>query len=58
MQIDWDATGDWATRRGLAYTSFEDLVSKEDVYALVKAEVNEANERLARVEQVRAFRLV
>ncbi|MEE2789523.1 MAG: AMP-binding protein [Myxococcota bacterium] len=58
IQIDWDATGDWATRRGLAYTSFEDLASKDAVRALIKDEINAANERLARVEQVRAFRLL
>ena len=58
IQIDWDATGDWATRRELAYTSFEDLTKKQDVYDLVKSEIAAANDRLAPVEQIKAFRLL
>ena len=58
IQIDLEATGDWATRRELPYTSFEDLTTKPAVEELIKAEVNAANERLVRVEHVRAFRLL
>lgn len=57
IQIDFDAVGDWATRRKITYTSFDDLAAKEEVRALIEDEVNEANERLARVESVREFRL-
>ena len=58
IQIDLEATGDWATRRDLTYTSFEDLSGKADVEQLIKDEVRIANERLVRVEQVRSFRLL
>ncbi|MDP6539602.1 MAG: AMP-binding protein [Planctomycetota bacterium] len=58
IQIEPDAVGDWAARRKLPYTSFEDLSSKEEVRALIAVEVGEANEALARVEQVREFRLL
>ena len=58
IQIDLEATGDWATRRELTYTSFEDLTGKADVEQLIREEVRVANERLVRVEQVRAFRLL
>jgi len=57
IQVDADATMDWAARQGLGATSFEDLTSREPVRALVEGEIASANERLARVEQVRAFRL-
>jgi long-chain acyl-CoA synthetase len=58
IQIDLDATGDWATRQGITYTSFSDLVSKPEVTALIQSDVHRANERLAKVEHVRAFRLL
>ena len=58
IQIDADAVGDWATRRGIPYTSYEDLSGRAEIETLVKDEVARCNEHLARVEQVRAFRLL
>ena len=58
IQIDADAVGDWATRRALPYTDFGDLSAKPEVADLIDAEVRRANDLLARVEQVRAFRLL
>ncbi|MDF1562373.1 MAG: AMP-binding protein [Deltaproteobacteria bacterium] len=58
VQIELDAVGDWATRQRIAYTSFEDLTRKSEVIALVQEEIDRANELLARVESVRAFRLL
>ena len=40
------------------YTSFEDLAARPEVVKLIDGEVRKANEQLARVEQVRAFRLL
>jgi long-chain acyl-CoA synthetase len=58
IQIDADNVGDWTSRKGVAYTSFQDLASKDEVVQLIDAEVRRCNEGLARVEQVRAFRLL
>ncbi|TVP65003.1 MAG: long-chain fatty acid--CoA ligase [Nitriliruptor sp.] len=58
IQIDADNVGDWASRKGIAYTSFQDLAAKDEVVQLVDGEVRRCNEGLARVEQVRAFRLL
>ncbi|MFO7778059.1 MAG: AMP-binding protein [Nitriliruptoraceae bacterium] len=58
IQIDAENVGDWASRKGVAYTSFQDLASKDEVVQLIDAEVRRCNEGLARVEQVRAFRLL
>ena len=58
IQIEADIVGDWATRRKLAYTSFEDLSGKPEVETLIEAEVKRCNELLARVEQVRKFKLL
>lgn len=58
IQIDADNVGDWASRKGIAYTSFQDLAAKDEVVQLIDDEVRRCNEGLARVEQVRAFRLL
>jgi len=58
VQIEWDTVADWATRQQLAHTSFTDLSSRPEVHALVSAEIDRANEHLAQVEHVRAFRLL
>ncbi|MDP6933626.1 MAG: AMP-binding protein, partial [Myxococcota bacterium] len=57
VQVDREAVGDWATRRAIPFTDFADLSGNDQVVRLVEDEVRQANERLARVEQVRAFRL-
>ncbi len=57
VQIEPDAVGDWATRREIPYTSFGDLSGRPEVRELIAKAINEANDKLARVEQVRAFRL-
>ncbi len=58
VQIDWEAVSDWAGRRQLPHTDFQDLTSKDEVRKLVQDEVLRLNEQLARVEQVRSFRLL
>jgi long-chain acyl-CoA synthetase len=58
IQIEYDNVADWATRRGLEHTSFADLAAKPEVVALIDKEVRRANDLLARVEQVRKFKLL
>ncbi len=58
VQIEYDTVGSWATSQRIPYTSFGDLAAKEEVRKLIAAEVDKANEHLARVESVRAFRLL
>ena len=58
IQIEYDVVGAWATRRKLTFTSYPDLAGKEEVVKLISGEVDAANERMARVESVRDFRLL
>jgi long-chain acyl-CoA synthetase len=58
IQIEGDLVGDWATRRGIDFTSFEDLSARPEVVRLIDDEVRRINDSLARVEQVRSFRLL
>ncbi|WP_216211905.1 AMP-dependent synthetase/ligase [Amycolatopsis aidingensis] len=56
--IERDTVGDWATRRGLAYTTYADLSGKPEVRDLVQSVVTEVNHELAAVEQIKRFRLI
>ncbi len=58
IQADGDTVMDWALRRKLPFTSYTDLTQQPEVQKLLAQEVEKANETLARVEQVRAFRLL
>ncbi len=56
--IEFDTVGDWATRRSIPYTTYEDLASKHEVEDLVGEWVTHVNRELAQVEQIKAFRLL
>ena len=43
VNIDLEAVGNWAERRGLAYTSYTDLAGKAEVYDLVAREIASVN---------------
>jgi long-chain acyl-CoA synthetase len=58
IAIEFDTVGDWATRRGIPYTTYRDLSEKPEVIELIQSEVNKTNERFARVENVRKFRMI
>ena len=45
--IELDTVGDWAQRRGIAYTTYRDLSEKPEVLKLVQGIVDEVNARLA-----------
>ncbi|HEX2442206.1 MAG TPA: AMP-binding protein [Methylomirabilota bacterium] len=46
VNIDLGAVGNWAERRGIAYTSYTDLSQKPEVYDLIQQEVLRVNESL------------
>ncbi len=56
--IESDTVGDWATRQGIPYTTYEDLSSKAEVNELVSTIINEANKDFAQVETVKYFKLI
>jgi long-chain acyl-CoA synthetase len=47
VNIDLGAVGDWAERRGIAYSGYTDLAGKPEVHQLVKECVEKANAELA-----------
>jgi long-chain acyl-CoA synthetase len=52
INIDLGAVGNWAERRGIAYTSYTDLSQKPEVYALIEQEVARVNRSLADEDEV------
>jgi long-chain acyl-CoA synthetase len=58
VEIDYDTVADWARAHDIAYTGFTSLAEHPRVRALIGAEVDRANTLLARVEQVKAFRIL
>ena len=60
INIDFAAAGNWAERRGMAYTSYVDLAQKPAVYDLIHQEVGRVNaslgeDDLLRGAQIRKF---
>ncbi len=58
LAIEFDTVGDWATRRGIPYTTYRDLSEKPEVLELMQKVVNQTNEKFARVENIRKFRMI
>jgi long-chain acyl-CoA synthetase len=58
IQIDFDATSNWAEEQGLTYTNFKSLVGLEAVKKLIQSEVDVVNSKMPQVQQVRKFHLL
>jgi long-chain acyl-CoA synthetase len=56
--IELDTVADWAQRRQIPYTTYRDLTEKPEVLKLVQGVMAKTNERFARVEQMRKFRMI
>ncbi len=56
--IELDTVGDWALRQSIPYTTYRDLSEKPEVIELIDVEVAKTNEKFARVENIRKFRLL
>jgi long-chain acyl-CoA synthetase len=56
--IELDTVGNWASRRGLAYTTYADLSRKDEVHRLIDDVVQETNKDLAQVERIKRFTMI
>ncbi len=56
--LDADFAPAWAAQRGIEETSLESLAAEEAVRGVVQEAVEEANGKLARVEQIKRFTIV
>ncbi|HWR68932.1 MAG TPA: long-chain fatty acid--CoA ligase [Desulfomonilia bacterium] len=55
---DFEELARYAKKNGITYASSSDLVANEEIKALIKAEVDEVNGKLARYEQVKYFEIL
>ena len=58
IAIDLTTAGNWAERRNLAYTSFQDLSAKPEVRRLIAEEITEVNASLPAAARIRRFLLL
>ena len=56
--VEYDTVADWAQRKRIRYTTYRDLSEKPEVLKLIQGVINQTNERFARVEGVRKFRMI
>jgi long-chain acyl-CoA synthetase len=58
IEIDFDMVADWARANGVAYSGFTNLAENPRTRELIQSEIARGNEKLARVEQIKAFRIL
>jgi long-chain acyl-CoA synthetase len=58
IQIDYETVGKWAEEHGVTYTNYKNLAENDRVRALVQGEIEKANERMPRVQNVRKFHIL
>jgi long-chain acyl-CoA synthetase len=58
IEIDFDTVADWARANDVAYTGFTSLTAQPPVAKLIQSAIDNVNADLARVEQIKAFRIL
>lgn len=58
IEIDFETVSDWARQHRIVYTGFTSLAQNPRVVELIGAEIEKTNTQLARVEQVKKFRII
>jgi len=58
IEIDFDTAADWARTNDIAYTGFTNLASNPALEQQIRAEIDKANAQIARVEQIKTFRIL
>jgi long-chain acyl-CoA synthetase len=58
IQVDFETTSAWAEQRQIAFTTFKSLVETPEMRQLIQQEVDQGNEQLAQVAQIRRFHLL
>ncbi|MEX2126641.1 MAG: AMP-binding protein [Xanthobacteraceae bacterium] len=58
IEIDFDTVSDWARSQNITYSGFTSLARNPLVERLIRSEIEKANTELARVEQIKAFRIL
>ena len=58
IEIDPETVADWARTHDVPYSGFTSLAENAEIQKLIGGEIEQANRQLARVEQIKAFRIL
>jgi long-chain acyl-CoA synthetase len=58
VSIDLENVGNWAKKRGISFTTFQDLSQRREVYELVREEIRKINERFPENIRVHRFTIL
>ncbi len=58
ISIDLENVGNWAKRRGIPYTTYQDLSQRPEVYELVREEIRKLCQRFPQNMRVRKFAII
>ena len=58
IEIDYETVSAWARLNNVTYTGFTSLSRSSAVTELIGSEINKANQDVARVEQIKSFRII
>jgi long-chain acyl-CoA synthetase len=58
VSIDLENVGNWAKKRNISFTTFQDLSQRVEVYQLVQAEIRKINERFPKNIRIRRFAIL
>jgi long-chain acyl-CoA synthetase len=58
IEIDFETVSHWAREHDISYTGFLSLTKNERVIELIRSEIEKYNMHLARVEQIKQFRII
>jgi len=58
VSIDLENVGNWAKKRGISFTTFQDLSQRQEVYKLVKEEIRKICERFPENIRIKRFAIL
>jgi len=58
LTIDFDNVGKWAEKKRITYTTFVDLSQKDEVYDLIRVDIERVNATLSEAARIRRFTLL
>jgi long-chain acyl-CoA synthetase len=58
VSVDLENVGNWAKKRGISFTTFQDLSQRREVYELVQEEIRKINERFPENIRIKRFTIL
>jgi long-chain acyl-CoA synthetase len=58
VSIDLENVGNWAKKRGISFTTFQDLSQRQAVYELIRDEIRKINARFPENIRIRRFAIL